>query len=74
MATREGARARTVPCLMSVEDLAARLQVSVATIYQWRYRGEGPRGIRIGGRVRFDPADVADWLDGQRASTGARGA
>jgi hypothetical protein len=27
MATREGARARTVPCFMSVEDLAARLQV-----------------------------------------------
>jgi excisionase family DNA binding protein len=48
--------------LMTVEDLAEALQVSVSTIYAWRYHGQGPRGLRVGGAVRFDPDEVAAWL------------
>ncbi|MGH8936884.1 MAG: DNA-binding protein [Acidimicrobiia bacterium] len=24
-----------------------------ATLYQWRYRGEGPRGFRVGKHLRY---------------------
>lgn len=33
---------RKPACLLSVEDLAAYLQVPIATIYQWRYKGDSP--------------------------------
>ena len=49
--------------LLSVQEVAELLQVPVKTIYQWRYRGEGPRPMRLGKYLRFDPADVAVWID-----------
>ena len=52
--------------LLSVDELAGLLQVSVKTIYDWRLRGRGPTGIRIGGHVRYHPQDVVRWLDDRR--------
>jgi excisionase family DNA binding protein len=57
------------PRLLSIEDLADLLQVPKTTIYEWRYRGEGPRSIRVGKYVRFHPDDVAIWVEAQRASS-----
>lgn len=54
--------------LLSIQEVADFLQVPVTTIYQWRYRGEGPRGIRVGRYVRFQLADVLAWIDEQKAS------
>jgi hypothetical protein len=34
------------------------------TVYNWRTRGLGPRGIRVGRHVRYRLADVDAWLDG----------
>jgi excisionase family DNA binding protein len=31
--------------LLTVQELAAYLAVPVATVYQWRWRGEGPPGF-----------------------------
>ncbi len=58
--------------LLSVRDLSEMLQVPVGTIYHWRHRGEGPRPIRIGGHLRFDPADVARWLEIRKAASAVR--
>ena len=33
------------------------------TIYQWRYKGTGPRGIRVGRHIRYDPQVVRKWID-----------
>lgn len=55
--------------LWSVDDLASYLGVPVATIYKWRHTGEGPAGYRIGRHVRFDPEDVATWLESRRDDT-----
>ena len=49
--------------LLSVEEVAELLQVPVRTIYQWRYRGDGPRSLRVGRHLRFDPADLASWIE-----------
>lgn len=47
----------------SVRELAARLQVSVQTIYDLRSQGRGPRGFRIGRELRFRESEVLAWLD-----------
>lgn len=52
--------------LLTAQEVADLLSVPIATLYQWRSRGCGPAGMRIGRHVRYDPADVHAWLDRQR--------
>ncbi|MGL5864004.1 MAG: helix-turn-helix domain-containing protein [Phycicoccus sp.] len=51
--------------LWSVDAASVWLGVPVATLYQWRTRRLGPRAYRVGRHLRYDPADVRAWLDGQ---------
>ena len=51
--------------LLTVEDLADYLGVSIATLYQWRYRRQGPTGFRVGRHVRYRWADVREWIENQ---------
>ncbi len=48
--------------LLSPRELAAYLGLPVATLYQYRYRGEGPPGYKIGGHGRYRWSDVQAWL------------
>lgn len=48
--------------LLSAQELAAFLGVPVKTVYQWRYKGQGPPGYRIGRHLRFRWTDVRTWL------------
>ncbi|MDX1511744.1 MAG: helix-turn-helix domain-containing protein [Nitriliruptorales bacterium] len=48
--------------LLSPRQLAGYLGVPVATIYQWRYRGEGPPGFKFGNHVRYRWSDVEAWI------------
>lgn len=52
--------------LVSPAELARFLGVPVATIYQYRYRGEGPPGFKVGRHVRYRWADVEGWLHANR--------
>jgi excisionase family DNA binding protein len=60
--------------LLSPDDVAAFLGVPVTTLYQWRYKGIGPRGLRVGRHLRYRQSDVDAWLrtldddDGHRRS------
>lgn len=65
---KSGAGAALRP-LLSVEELSAVLQVPVKTLYQWRFRGEGPKPIRVGRYLRYDPTDVATWVEARKAAT-----
>ncbi len=47
------------------EDVAEYFGISVETIYQWRSRGYGPPGRRIGKHVRYKPEDVEAWFEAQ---------
>lgn len=51
------------PRLLSMRELADLVGVSYATVRQWRARGSGPRGIRVGRHVRFRPDDIDAWLE-----------
>ncbi len=49
--------------LLAPQELADFLGVPLGTLYQWRSRGGGPRGIRIGKHLRYRQADVDAFLD-----------
>ncbi len=51
--------------LLSVQELATYLGLPVATLYAWRYRGEGPPGFRVGRHVRYRWSDVITWIEQQ---------
>ncbi|MEX5634152.1 helix-turn-helix domain-containing protein [Parafrankia sp. FMc2] len=53
--------------LWTASDLARYLGVPVNTIYKWRSTGDGPPAYRVGRYLRFDSAQVADWLEKQRS-------
>lgn len=53
------------PKLLTVSDLSDHLGVPVNTLYQWRTKGYGPAGRRIGKHVRYRPEDVDTWIEQQ---------
>jgi excisionase family DNA binding protein len=53
--------------LIAVKELADYLDVPVTTLYQWRYRREGPPGFRVGRHVRYRWSDVEEWIEHQLA-------
>ena len=56
--------------LLKDVQVAARMQLAVATIRRWRIEGKGPRFVRLGGAVRYHVGDVEAWIEGggQRAA------
>src|SRR3954449_12523205 len=48
--------------LWSIKDVGHYLDVPVATIYQWRVRGEGPPATRMGKHLRFEPEGMRVWV------------
>ena len=47
--------------LMTVGDVAARLQVKPRTVYQWVHERYIP-SIKLGALIRFDQASIATWV------------
>lgn len=48
--------------LLSPKQLAGYLGIPVATLYPWRYWGEGPPGFKFGNHVRYRWRDAQTWL------------
>lgn len=46
-------------------ELAARLNISPRTLERWRWTGEGPRFMKVGGRVVYRLEDVEGYEDCQ---------
>jgi excisionase family DNA binding protein len=51
--------------LLTLEQVAELLQVPARTLYSWRYKGEGPQGLRVGRHIRYRAADLDRWVDEQ---------
>lgn len=48
---------------MTTAEVAEYLKTAEATLRYWRFRGEGPRSFRLGGkRVMYRRQDVDAWL------------
>lgn len=48
--------------LLTLQDVAELLEVSPNTVYYWRYQRTGPKGHKVGRRVRYWRSDVMEWL------------
>jgi len=56
--------------LISTQQTAQHLHISIRTLETWRYRGYGPAYIKLGRCVRYDQTVLEDWLnDNRRNST-----
>jgi predicted DNA-binding transcriptional regulator AlpA len=51
-------------CLLTEDEVAQRLSVSVRTLQGWRVRGGGPHFVKLGnGRaVRYRATDIRDYV------------
>jgi excisionase family DNA binding protein len=49
--------------LLTLPELAERLQVPLASLYSMRSKGTAPRGIRVGRHVRVRLSELERWLD-----------
>ena len=54
--------------LLTQQQLADELQVSVRTLERWRQEGTGPAFIRVGRALRYRRADIDAWPNQQRRS------
>lgn len=59
--------------LFTINEVAEYLGIPVATLYQWRYRGEGPDGFRVGRHVRYRWSEIEAWIEAQLAISDGRG-
>ena len=49
--------------LLTEQDTASWLNMSVAALRRWRYEGRGPNFLKLGTAVRYDPGTVQKWLE-----------
>jgi excisionase family DNA binding protein len=62
-----------LPALLTVEDLAKLLRVSVRTVWRLRRNACLPHPVKIGGGVRWRISDVKAWIEQDcKPSTSAR--
>lgn len=57
--------------LMTNQELAELVRVPVATVRAWRYKNEGPAGIRVGRHVRYRESEVQRWLESKTTTRSA---
>jgi predicted site-specific integrase-resolvase len=50
-------------------EMAARLKISPRTLERWRWTGEGPAFLKIGGRVIYRLEDVEAYENGRRCES-----
>lgn len=51
--------------VVTIDEVARRLELPKKTLYNWRYKGIGPLSHRIGKHLRYRWSDVLEWLDRQ---------
>ena len=56
--------------LLTVSDVAQLTRSTPSAIYQWRRRGSGPKGLRVGNKVLFRRQDIEEWLESRVESSG----
>lgn len=58
--------------LLNTEQAAARLNISRQVMAVWRLTGRGPRFVKVGSRVLYDPQDISTFIEAnKRTSTSA---
>lgn len=56
--------------LLKEGEVAERLAIEVSTLRRWRWAGTGPRFVKIGEAVRYEPSVIEQFIvSGRRKST-----
>jgi len=55
--------------LLNEHEAAAALALKVATLRRWRWAGKPPRFLKIGSAVRYDPDELAAFIEAARRSS-----
>lgn len=55
--------------LLSPDDFHRAGGPSPKTQANWRVQGLGPKFIKVGSLVRYDPADISAWLDARKVQS-----
>lgn len=55
--------------LLGPREAAAFLRCSEWTLAEWRCKGTGPRFCKLGNRVRYSPAALAEWVEAHTAAS-----
>jgi excisionase family DNA binding protein len=56
--------------LLTQQQLAEELQITVRTLERWRQEGTGPAFIWVGRSPRYRRSDIDAWLEQQRRTKG----
>ena len=48
--------------LLTEDEVARQLRVSVASLRRWRLERRGPQFIKVGSLVRYRPEEIEAWL------------
>ena len=55
--------------LLNETEAAKVLGLKVTTLRRWRWAGKPPRYLKIGSAVRYDPEELADFMDAARRTS-----
>ena len=55
--------------LVTEHDAAQVLGLSVKTLRRWRWAGKPPPFLKLGGAVRYDPADLSAFIEAARRTS-----
>lgn len=58
---------------MREREVSEQTGIPVTTLRYMRHCGDGPQFYKIGRAVYYDPQDVQDWLQAQKAATSRGG-
>ena len=50
---------------MTAQEVADHYRLPLQTIYGWRYKGIGPKAVKLGRHLRYRRNDVDRWADEQ---------
>lgn len=56
--------------LMTPQEVADELRISLASLYGLNYKRTGPLRIKVGRHVRYRRSDVEAWLDANACGPG----
>ncbi len=49
--------------LLTVHELSDYLGIPVATLYDWRVDGVGPKAVKLGRALRYPESCVRTWIE-----------
>ena len=58
------AEAKSLPELLTTEEVSDVLKVKVGTLGTWRYKGIGPNYLKVCGVVLYKKSDISKFLEG----------